>query len=265
MRADIAKKAFYIKALYNVVKTNNTNARRFIHVESRNYDVFAYILSGSCTYIIDGGDEFTVSKGDIFYLPNKESYTVYIHDTDYSIIFCDFLFDGDEARRGKVYKPKNGALAENAFTKLLHCHSGEGHGSFYECMSLLYDIYGIISSSENGEYIGIGKKSKISEARSFIDANYKNPSLSLANLAEKFGMSEVYFRRLFKAQNGVSPSQYLISVRLSKAKELMEYPILGIEDCALQSGFSSHQYFCRVFKKAIGVSPMRYRQTVLKK
>ena len=73
-------------------------------------------------------------------------------------------------------------------------------------------------------------------------------------------MSNVYFRSLFKAQYHLSPSQYIISVRLKNAKSLMKYSFLTLEECALQSGFSSLQYFCRVFKKYTGMTPSEYRK-----
>ncbi|MBQ7054474.1 MAG: helix-turn-helix transcriptional regulator, partial [Oscillospiraceae bacterium] len=88
--------------------------------------------------------------------------------------------------------------------------------------------------------------------------------LSVTSLAESIDLSEVYFRKLFKAQFDVSPAQYIISVRLKKAKELMRSPFLSLEECALQSGFSSLQYFCRVFKKATGATPGSYRNIIRK-
>ena len=75
-------------------------------------------------------------------------------------------------------------------------------------------------------------------------------------------MSEVYFRKLFKNEYGQSPSQYMAAVRLRKAIELMRYPFMYVEECAVQSGFSSQQYFSRVFKKNIGDTPAHYRKKI---
>ena len=58
----------------------------------------------------------------------------------------------------------------------------------------------------------------------------------------------------------LSPSQYIISVRLNKAKELMRSPFLSLEAVAQESGFSSPQYFSRVFKKETGMTPYAYRK-----
>ena len=112
----------------------------------------------------------------------------------------------------------------------------------------------------NNVYIEKFSENKIAEAKNHIDTNYKDTSLSVYSLAEKTAMSEVYFRKLFKSQYHLSPVQYITSIRLKKAKELMKYPFLTLEECALQSGFSSLQYFCRVFKKSTGTTPAQYRK-----
>ena len=86
-------------------------------------------------------------------------------------------------------------------------------------------------------------------------------SLSVSALAKIADMSEVYFRKLFKAEVGVSPLKYIISVRLKKAKQLMKnYPFLTLEECARQSGFSSLHYFSRVFLSEFGTNPSKYRK-----
>ena len=107
-------------------------------------------------------------------------------------------------------------------------------------------------------------KEKLEEAKSFLERNYADPNLSVEALAVQANMSAVYFRRLFKEQYGIPPSRYLTSVRLKNSKELMKYPFLSLEDCALQSGFSSLPYFCRVFKEATNVTPAKFRNQKLK-
>ena len=127
-------------------------------------------------------------------------------------------------------------------------------------MSILYGIYSILQQDAHKKYLGKNKENKAAEAMRYIDENFTLPEFSISLLAEKIGMSEVYIRKLFKAQYGISPSKYLISIRLENAKKLMKYPFLTLEECALQSGFSSLQYFCRLFKKETGISPGKYKK-----
>ena len=184
---------------------------------------------------------------------------MYIHTSDYKVIFCDFQFAETEARYGVLYqnqKPKN---IENLFLKLLNKYDSPSVNAKTECMSILYGIYSILQQDAQKSYLGKNKKDKASEAMRYIDESFNLPEFSISLVADKIGVSEVYIRKLFKAQYGISPSKYLISVRLKNAKNLMKYPFLTLEECAQQSGFSSLQYFCRLFKKETGISPGKYR------
>ncbi len=253
-RTDITKNNLYIKRIINVIQSTNKSHHKLLNVKCRHSDAFVYILSGSCTYEFACGDAFTVNKGEILYLAHQADYTMYIHTNDYSFIFCDFEFNETSPRKSGVYTPHNPDYSENLFIKLL-----KNKDSFTDALSILYSIYGIVMKTENKIYISKSSRNKIAESKDYIDANFKDTSLSVDFLAKKAAMSNVYFRSLFKAQYYLSPSQYIISARLKNAKSLMKYSFLTLEECALQSGFSSLQYFCRIFKKYTGMTPSEYR------
>jgi AraC-like DNA-binding protein len=84
----------------------------------------------------------------------------------------------------------------------------------------------------------------------------KLPSKRL--LAEEAGVSEVYLRRMFKERYGQTPSEHIVSVRLAHARALMSDPVLSLEECALQSGFSSSSGFYQTFRQICGMSPTEY-------
>lgn len=255
-KTDITKNNLYIKRMINVIKSENPEHHKIIHINGRHSDAFVYILSGSCEYTFDD-NAITANAGDILYLAYNSVYSMYINTTDYKFIFCDFEFDGDAQRESCVYSSKNMPGTENLFLRMYNA-SKKRH--FTECMSILYRIYSAICVSVENTYIGKSVKYKISTAKEYIDANASDALISVAEIANKIGMCEGYFRKLFKSQYGISPSQYIISTRLKKAKDLMNYPFLTLSECALQSGFSSLQYFCRMFKKNTGITPAQYRK-----
>ena len=259
-KVDISQKKLYFKKIINVIKSEINNHPKPLKTDSRRSDAFIYIISGNCLYKFDDGCELMANKGDILYLAHEAAYIMNVRSKNYQFIFCDFNFDDDLPKKSAVYSPQSVLNAENLFRILLKCHTYPSKTSFTECMSILYNIYGIIMLTASREYIENSTKNKIAEAKNYIDANFKNISIGISFMAEKANMSEVYFRKLFKSQYDIPPSQYIISMRLNHAKELMKYPFLTLEQCALQSGFSSLQYFCRMFKKATGISPAKYRK-----
>ena len=185
---------------------------------------------------------------------------MYIHTSDYKFIFCDFQFAETEARYSVLYQNQKQKNIDNLFLKLLNKYHSPSVNAKTECMSILYGIYSILQQDVQKIYLGKSKENKASEALRNIEEGFHLPEFSISSLADKIGVSEVYIRKLFKAQYGISPSKYLISLRLDHAKKLIKYPFLTLEECALQSGFSSLQYFCRLFKKETGISPGRYRK-----
>lgn len=104
-----------------------------------------------------------------------------------------------------------------------------------------------------------GTRSRVlAPAIEYIETEYKNPSLTNADLARECNISEVYFRKAFTKQYKLSPKQFITDVRINKAKQLLCEGRLKISAVATQCGFSNQYHFCRVFKKKIGVTPSEY-------
>jgi AraC-like DNA-binding protein len=190
---------------------------------------------------------------------------MYIYDENYKFIFCDFEFSDQSAKKAAVYSTEHSKHIDGLFVNLLNCYQSGTISSRADCMSILYRIYSALFKCTEQGAAAKNQDDRIDAAKLYIDSHYSETALSIAFLAEQAGISEVYFRKLFKKKHHTSPAKYLITVRLNNARKLMQYAFLSIEDCALQSGFSSAQYFCRAFKKEIGISPGEYKKSIYAK
>ena len=237
MRPDITQNEFYVKNFITVQKTKTLASLHFRHVNYRECDVFGYTLSGSATYTFDDGSIITVKKDDILYASRETGYKLTVTDPDYSIIYVDFIFDGIAPRQNKVFSPKNPEHAENMFRKLLKCYNSTSASSFQECMSLVYDIYGIIRTTANREYTSPGARGKINAAKEYIDTNFKDLSLSVTSLAESIDLSEVYFRKvtLNADQFIAADTDGSISVNSVDALAILQYGVGKIDCFAVDS------------------------------
>ena len=99
----------------------------------------------------------------------------------------------------------------------------------------------------------------LSEVISYIETNYQH-NISIAELAKKASLSEITLYRMFKKAFNMSPVNYIISVRIARAQEMLSNDKLNISEIASETGFSDSNYFSRTFKKLIGVSPRLYRR-----
>jgi len=107
-------------------------------------------------------------------------------------------------------------------------------------------------------------KELIGIAINFIHNNFER-DISLGDIAKFVFLSPSYFTRAFKEETGMSPINYLLKVRIERAKELLADTSLKISDIALNVGFSNQQRFNEMFKKYAGVTPLQYRKQNNKK
>jgi AraC family transcriptional regulator len=97
------------------------------------------------------------------------------------------------------------------------------------------------------------------EIDSFIQERI-TAAISLGDLSEVVHLSPFHFTRLFKNATGSTPLKYVLSVRLSVAKNLLAQKELTIADVAQMSGFSNRATFAKAFKRTFKISPSRYKE-----
>lgn len=85
-------------------------------------------------------------------------------------------------------------------------------------------------------------------------------TLRVEELAEVAGLSRSHFSRAFQASTGLSPQEYIIHRRLSRARDMLVETEESVAQIAAQTGFSSQAHLSTAFKKRLGLSPGRYRE-----
>lgn len=83
---------------------------------------------------------------------------------------------------------------------------------------------------------------------------------SATDTAAQVNLSVSRFRHLFKSETGMSLVQYVKTLKLKKAKELLETTPLSIKQIMAEVGIRDKSNFCRDFKKTYGLSPIKYRR-----
>jgi transcriptional regulator GlxA family with amidase domain len=85
-------------------------------------------------------------------------------------------------------------------------------------------------------------------------------TLSIPQLAQQLKVGYRWFRRAFVQHTGLSPHQYLLDVRLARARELLAQTALTTKEVAAQAGFKDEHYFSRLFHAKVGSAPGEWRE-----
>ncbi|MFC3803347.1 helix-turn-helix domain-containing protein [Cohnella sp. GCM10012308] len=127
----------------------------------------------------------------------------------------------------------------------------EAKGLFYQLVhEVLRQSDTLQETPSHGDPIG--------RAILFLQERYAD-SLSLEDVAARFGYSPRHLTLRFRERTGTSPIDYLIRIRLERARELLTQTSASLPDIAAAVGYADVYYFGRLFRKHAGLSPIRYR------
>lgn len=103
-------------------------------------------------------------------------------------------------------------------------------------------------------------KSESDRIIEYINENYNNPDLSRDMIADIFKVQPNYLSTFIKNELGINFKDYLMNIRIAKAKELLCEDGGDIRDIYEKVGFGSKQTFYRTFKNVVGMTPNEYRR-----
>ena len=93
----------------------------------------------------------------------------------------------------------------------------------------------------------------------YIEREYLN-NLSLDAICEQFHFTKNHIINVFKREYGITPVNYINSLKLKRAKYLLEVTSESTESIALKSGFNDYSNFYKLFCRQNGISPAEWRR-----
>ncbi len=243
----------------------------------KKYEVY-YLLDGSCRYFI-ADSAYLISPGNLVVIHSDEVHKVCAVGAEgHTRIVTNFseemllllndagdfnLLDCFEKRIHVVNTPmRKRPLLESIFKRLLEKKDESDSFNILKRRLLLTELLlytnECMSLQQEPEY-GRVKNQLIEDIQQFITQNYTQ-ELNLTSIASNFYISTSYLSRLFKQVTSLSIVEYINSVRVMAAKNLLENSTLKVSDIALMSGFSTSVHFTRIFKSGTGLSPQQYRK-----
>lgn len=165
-----------------------------------------------------------------------------------------------------VFRPADPGAFTAAMDRIAVIAAGSSHirdmelnGELAALLTLLMRQTVYEGKPGGAELRGGAGHAQAAEVKAYIDANYAQ-RLTLENLAERCYVEKTYLARIFKAQYGMTVMNYLYTVRVTRAKEMLRFTDETMDKIGETVGLENGNYFSRVFKKVEGISPREYRK-----
>jgi AraC-like DNA-binding protein len=184
---------------------------------------------------------------DEYWIGFKGSYPDYLMKNDFFEHFKQFVEIGFNESIIKL------------FHQLIETSSNTKPGYLQILSGITMHLLGFINYlsliKETDEYPTI----KMITRAKFIIEELLETKVDMKKIAKQLHMGYSKFRKTFKEHTKLSPNQYLLNLRLNKAKLLLKSSEINISNISYLSGFESVFYFSEIFKKKTGLSPSQYR------
>jgi len=262
-------------------------AQRPKELHTHDFSELVLILGGEAVHFTEE-DEHVINRGDVFVIQGELAHG-YRDSRDLSLI--NLMFDsrrldfpvGDlrsipgyhalftlepqyrqRHRFASRLRLNDGQLAHAAawITQLELEARERTPGYIFTATALFMQLTSFLARCYDGERTPESQVLiRIGATIGYLEDHYAGP-VSVKQLTEIAGMSESSLLRAFKQATGRAPTEYLLDLRLRRARHLLRNTDLNITEISFQTGFNDSNYFARTFRKHTNSSPTAYRKNV---
>lgn len=240
-----------LKLIYS--NHNRSSPLTALRNENLKFNNLVFLKNGNIRYEIDE-KEINLSSGDVLFVPQgskrfrdkteqKIEHFVFNFHTERPVCLPTVMHNGINSAVFSLLAAYE-VINENP----QHDHR-EKNEHLLECLLLIMQDY---SDSQN--YHPLTRR-----ILSHIHSHY-SAKITLQDIGVLTFFSPIYCDTVFKTDTGTSIIEYVISLRIEKAKQLLLEDETSIKEIAESVGFHDCNYFSRVFKKRVGLSPSNYRK-----
>lgn len=248
-----------IKDIYNIYKYK-TDRKTWENRNMYGIHCLSYQVSGRYDHTFPH-DTLPVQTDSLFLIRAGEPYSV--KRKEYGESLC-ITFKADIPFSSSVYSCENNPEIKKLFYSLLKYKNSVKTSDKCLVTAILYEIFAFIYREHEKEYIASDIKGKIAEVYRYMAEHYMNTDFKTATLSGKCGISDKYFRTMFKKIYSITPTQCLIEMRLNAAVDLLKEGNLSVRQIAEEVGFSDIYYFSKMFKQHFKDSPKNFLKQINK-
>ena len=225
-----------------------------------------YFINGECN-VLNGSEEVHATPGAIVVINSGDIHSVKCQDNpcDFIIMQFDFSFCEDMGFdmtnvtiKKLIHDDEIGKLMTDAFNDFKNREEYYRQALKIKALSILlkmYRNYVILDNEKNSSYNKkMLSKRIVKYARHHFDEN-----ITVEDIAKHCGYSRFYVSKTFKEVTGKTLVDFINTLKIHKAKSMLESANVDIGEIANKCGFASQSYFSNVFKKHENISPFEYK------
>lgn len=228
-----------------------------------------YIASGKAHFYFHGAEEIVSAGNMVLYRP-KEEQRYYYYGADQTEVYW-VHFTGNNVKNilrkygiaDDVHVIHTGTSLEYKRLFLLMIQELKLCKEDYEELlvdylhELLIMIHRLTLAKPKSKNLFLS--TEMDDAVQYFHENY-NKQISIEEYAASHNMSVSWFIRNFKEYTNTTPAQYILSLRMSNARTLLETTSCNVSEISDIIGYENPLYFSRIFKKHFGMSPSEFRK-----
>lgn len=244
--------------------TADSHIRRYA---GRNDYQLIYVCEGQCVVTLNGSVQVAYPGDCVLYRPGEvqdyllskkaNAHTYWIH---FNGSICPKVLETLSLEDVHIIRTKENRDIEHMVARVCRYYNLKMPNREIICSGLMQSILALLSNEAHREVQRVVGKGgdRISELISRIKM-VPGLNITVAECAEFCNMSKSHFARVFKHVAGMPPVQFMLAIRIERAKELLTFTDKTIAEIGEASGFRDQNYFARTFKKVTGMSPKQYR------
>ena len=234
------------------------------------------LVSFLCFIVLSGEGElsyeeqtYQLSEGDCVFIDCRKAYSHSTSDNLWSLQWCHFyapslpaVYAKYKERGGRrVFHPDDLASFTSILTDLYDLASSSDYirdMRINESLSALLTLF--MEQSWHPESKTVSRKRlELVEIKNYLDEHYTE-KIVLDDLSEKYYINKYYLTKIFKETYGSTINGYIIAKRITRAKQLLRFTDMTVDEIGAAVGMGDANYFSRTFRKVEGISPREYRK-----
>lgn len=229
-----------------------------------------FVVTGGMGELHYNGKKYELSAGDVVFIDCHKPYSHRTGRELWTLQWCHFygpelpaVYHKYLERGGQpVFHPEDDAPVREVLARLYEL---AGSADYIRDMRINQELSRLLtllmSYSWHPESRVMSKKRlELSAVREYLDDHFTE-KVVLEDLSRLFYIDKYYLTKIFKEAYGMTIASYLLSRRITKAKSLLRFTDMTMEEIGMVSGFRDANYFARSFKKVEGMAPGEYRRS----